>query len=232
MNTINEISYKATPSSASTLSSIYGPYINWINFGKDLTLKPGESYEVINTLDNTDYTLHMTLKGLGNNNLKSTALPLFSGNLGIAVGEQFHYAKVDVDGKIYIVANDLVDSLASEFGWENYKVVEVISGTSFDGVKYKHIFMDRVSPVVIGFHVTLDAGTGLVHIAPGYGADDFVIGKQFDLGLINGVNDQGILTEESGEFAGLFFEDANKAVVQKLEDLGVLLKLKFTPSPI
>ncbi len=149
------------------------------------------------------------------------------GNLGIAVGEQFDYAKVDVNGKIYIVANDLVDSLASEFGWENYKVLEVISGTSFDGVKYKHIFMDRVSPVVIGFHVTLDAGTGLVHIAPGYGADDFVIGKQFDLGLINGVNDQGILTEESGEFAGLFFEDANKAVVQKLEDLGVLLKLKF-----
>lgn len=149
------------------------------------------------------------------------------GNLGIAVGEQFDYAKVDVNGKIYIVANDLVDSLASEFGWENYKVVEVISGTSFDGVKYKHIFMDRVSPVVIGFHVTLDAGTGLVHIAPGYGADDFVIGKQFDLGLINGVNDQGVLTEESGEFAGLFFEDANKAVVQKLEDLGVLLKLKF-----
>lgn len=149
------------------------------------------------------------------------------GNLGIAVGENFDYAKVDVNGKIYIVANDLVDSLATEFGWTDYKVVEVISGTSFEGVKYRHVFMDRVSPVIIGFHVTLDAGTGLVHIAPGYGADDFIIGKQYDLGLINGVNDQGVLTEESGEFEGLFFEDANKAVVQKLDDLGVLLKLKF-----
>ncbi len=149
------------------------------------------------------------------------------GNLGIAVGEQFDYAKVEVNGKIYIVANDLVESLAKEFGWENYEVKETISGTSFDGVKYKHVFMDRVSPVIIGFHVTLDAGTGLVHIAPGYGADDFIIGKQYDLGLINGVNDQGVLTEESGEFQGLFFEDANKAVTQRLDELGVLLKLKF-----
>ena len=149
------------------------------------------------------------------------------GNLGIAVGENFDYAKVEVNNKIYIIANDLVSSLASEFGWEDYKVVEVISGTSFDGVKYRHVFMDRLSPVVIGFHVTLDAGTGLVHIAPGYGADDFVIGKQYDLGLINGVNDQGVLTEESGEFAGLFFEDANKAITQKLDEMGVLLKLKF-----
>ncbi len=149
------------------------------------------------------------------------------GNLAIAVGENFDYAKVLVDDKIYIMANDLVEDLVKEFGFENYEIKEVISGTSFEGVKYKHVFMDRVSPVVIGFHVTLDAGTGLVHIAPGYGADDFIIGKQYDLGLINGVDDQGVLTEESGPFAGLFFEDANKAITVKLDELKVLLKLKF-----
>ena len=149
------------------------------------------------------------------------------GNLAIAVGEQFYYAKVLVNEKTYIVANDLVETLAEEFGWENYEVKEVISGTSFENVEYKHVFMDRTSPVVVGHHVTLDAGSGLVHIAPGYGADDFEIGKKYNLGLINGVNDQGVLTEESGEFAGLFFEDANKAITQKLEELGVLLKLKF-----
>ena len=149
------------------------------------------------------------------------------GNLAIAVGENFLYAKVKVNDEIYIMANDLVDDLAKEFGFENYEIVEVIKGTDFDKVKYKHVFMDRISPVVIGFHVTLDAGTGLVHIAPGYGADDFIIGKQYNLGLINGVNDQGVLTEESGEFAGLFFEDANKAITVKLDELKVLLKLKF-----
>ncbi len=149
------------------------------------------------------------------------------GNLGIAVGENFDYAKVKVNDKIFIIANDLVESLATDFGWNEYEIVEVIPGTAFEGVKYKHVFMDRISPVIRGFHVTLDAGTGLVHIAPGYGADDFIIGKQYDLGLINGINDQGVLTEESGEFAGLFFEDANKAVTVKLDELGVLLKLKW-----
>ena len=149
------------------------------------------------------------------------------GNLGIAVGEQYIYAKVYVNDKIYILANDLVDSLAKEFGWTDYKIIETLSGTEFAGVNYKHVFIDRISPVIIGYHVTLDAGTGLVHIAPGYGADDFIIGKQYELGLINGIDNQGVLTEESGEFAGLYFEDANKAVVQKLDELGVLLKLKF-----
>ena len=87
--------------------------------------------------------------------------------------------------------------------------------------------MDRVAPVVDGFHVTLDAGTGLVHIAPMYGADDFIIGKEYNLEMINGIDDQGVLNELSGPFNGLFFEDANKAVTVKLDELGVLLKLKF-----
>lgn len=148
-------------------------------------------------------------------------------NTGIAISDKFDYAKVLVGDKYYIVANELLDSLAKEFNWENYEVVDVFSGSEFKGVKYKHVFMDRVAPVVDGFHVTLDAGTGLVHIAPMYGADDFIIGKEYNLEMINGIDDQGVLNELSGPFNGLFFEDANKAVTVKLDELGVLLKLKF-----
>ena len=148
-------------------------------------------------------------------------------NTGIAISEKFDYAKVLVNDKYYIVANELLDSLAKEFNWENYEVVDVFSGSEFKGVKYKHVFMDRVAPVVDGFHVTLDAGTGLVHIAPMYGADDFIIGKEYGLEMVNGIDDQGVLNELSGPFNGLFFEDANKAVTVKLDELGVLLKLKF-----
>lgn len=148
-------------------------------------------------------------------------------NTGIAISDKFDYAKVLVGDKYYIVANELLDSLAKEFNWENYEVVDVFSGSEFKGVKYKHVFMDRVAPVVDGFHVTLDAGTGLVHIAPMYGADDFIIGKEYNLEMINGIDDQGVLNELSGPFNGLFFEDANKAVTAKLDELGVLLKLKF-----
>lgn len=148
-------------------------------------------------------------------------------NTGIAISDKFDYAKVLVGDKYYIVANELLDSLAKEFNWENYEVVDVFSGSDFKGVKYKHVFMDRIAPVVDGFHVTLDAGTGLVHIAPMYGADDFIIGKEYGLEMVNGIDDQGVLNELSGPFNGLFFEDANKAVTVKLEELGVLLKLKF-----
>ena len=148
-------------------------------------------------------------------------------NTGIAISEKFDYAKVKVNDKYYIVANELLDSLAKEFNWEDYEVVDVFSGSEFKGVKYKHVFMDRIAPVVDGFHVTLDAGTGLVHIAPMYGADDFIICKEYGLEMVNGIDDQGVLNELSGPFSGLFFEDANKAVTVKLEELGVLLKLKF-----
>ncbi len=148
-------------------------------------------------------------------------------NTGIAISDKFDYAKVLVNDKYYIVANELLEDLAKEFGWENYEVVNVFTGDKFAGVKYKHVFMDRVAPVVDGFHVTLDAGTGLVHIAPMYGADDFIIGKEYNLEMINGIDDQGVLNELSGPFNGLFFEDANKAVTVKLDELGVLLKLKF-----
>ena len=148
-------------------------------------------------------------------------------NTGIAISEKFDYVKVLVNDKYYIVANELLEDLAKEFGWENYEVVNVFTGDKIEGVKYKHVFMDRVAPVIDGFHVTLDAGTGLVHIAPMYGADDFIIGKEYNLEMVNGIDDQGVLNELSGEFNGLFFEDANKAITVKLDELGVLLKLKF-----
>jgi len=149
------------------------------------------------------------------------------GNLAIAIGSNIDYVKVKVDNHHYILAKELHESLLSEFGFENYEVEQVINGKDLQGIKYRHVFVDRISPVVIGYHVTLDAGTGLVHIAPSYGVDDFNIGKEYNLGMINGVDDQGILNDESGEFSGLYFEDANKKVTEKLDELGVLLKLKW-----
>lgn len=146
------------------------------------------------------------------------------GNLGIAVGPEFEYARVLVDNQNYIVANDLLTNLAQLFEWEKYEVVDVIKGNFLEGLKYKHIFIDSILPVVIGDHVTLDDGTGLVHTAPGYGVEDFLIGQQYDLGLINGVDDQGYLTKESGEFEGLYFEEANEKIIEKTAELGHLLK--------
>ena len=148
------------------------------------------------------------------------------GNTAIAVGADFDYVKVEVDGKKYVVASVLLDGLKNDFKWENVKVLGTFLGSKLEGVKYHHVFMERISPVVLGDEVTLDAGTGLVHTAPSYGDADFILGKKYNLEMVFGIDDDGKLNKESGEFAGLYFEDANKAVITKLNELGVLLCVK------
>ena len=149
------------------------------------------------------------------------------GNTAIAVGGEFNYVKVLVNGSYYIVAESLLEELTTLFNWDTYEVVSTFKGINLDGVKYKHVCMDRISPVVIGDNVTLESGTGLVHTAPSYGDDDFILGKKYNLEMVFGVDDDGVLNKESGEFAGLYFEDANKAVIERLDELKALLALKY-----
>ncbi len=149
------------------------------------------------------------------------------GNTGVCAGANFDYSRVKVGENIYVAATELVKPLMEECGFENYEIIDTFKGEELLNVKYKHPFMDRISPVVTADHVTLDTGTGLVHTAPAYGVDDFNAGKAYNLEMINGVNDQGYLTEESGMFKGLFFEDANKEITKWLDENGYLLKLKF-----
>ncbi len=149
------------------------------------------------------------------------------GNSGVCAGPNFDYSRVKVGDNIYIAATELVKPLMEECEFTNYEIIDTFKGENLQNVKYKHPFMDRISPVVTADHVTLDTGTGLVHTAPAYGVDDFNAGKQYGLEMINGVNDQGYLTEESGMFKDLFFEDANKEITKWLDANGYLLKLKF-----
>ncbi len=150
------------------------------------------------------------------------------GNLAIATGEDFNYVVVEAKNEKFVLAEELVESLAETFEWETYKVVKTIKGSKLEGVQYEHPLYGRIQPVVIGHHVTLESGTGLVHIAPGHGEDDYIIGKKYGLDVLCPVNGSGVLTEEAGEeFAGMFYEKANKAIGEKLESLGALLSLKF-----
>lgn len=148
------------------------------------------------------------------------------GNTAVCVGADFDYSKVKVGNDNYIVASELLESLMQEFGFENYEILSTFKGLNLENVMYCHPFMDRTSPVVTGQHVTLDAGTGLVHTAPAYGVDDFNVGQKYHLEMVNGVNDQGVLTKESGMFEGLSVEDANKEIPNWLKENGYLLKLK------
>lgn len=149
------------------------------------------------------------------------------GNTGICVNPDFEYVKVDVEGKHYVVGATLLDKVAPLFKWENYTELSRFKGKDIEGVKYHHPLVERISPVICGEEVSDEDGTGLVHVAPSYGEVDFAWGKKYGLEMIFGVNDDGKLNENSGkEFAGLYFEDANKAVISKLNELGNLLCVK------
>ncbi len=150
-------------------------------------------------------------------------------NLAVAVGEDFDYALVRTSaGKTYIIASKLVSELMEkEFEISDYEIVKVLKGSEVAGIKYKHPLCERTSPVLIGHHVTLESGTGCVHIAPGHGEDDFIIGKKFGLDVLCPVDEKGHLTEEAGEFAGLYYDKANKSIGEKLEECGALLSLKI-----
>ncbi|QWQ38925.1 isoleucine--tRNA ligase [Gemella sp. zg-570] len=146
-------------------------------------------------------------------------------NVAIAVNKDFLYQVVAVNDQKYLVAKDLLDKLAKEFAWESYQIVNEVNGADLEYLLCKHPFLDRESMLIVGDHVTLEAGTGLVHTAPGHGVDDYNVGfLQYKLPVISPVDNQGIFTEEAGMFAGKFVFDANKDIIEHLASLGALLK--------
>ncbi len=148
-------------------------------------------------------------------------------NLAVAVGEDLEYSLVETNGRKLMLGTALVEEVMSAIGVEEHKVLKTYKGAELEGITYEHPIEKRVQPVVIGHHVTEDGGTGVVHIAPGHGEDDFLIGKKYGLDILCPVNERGVMTAEAGFVEGLFYEDANKEIGMKLEELGALLKLKF-----
>ena len=146
-------------------------------------------------------------------------------NLGIAVYPDFEYQVVKYNGESYLVAKERVAFLAEKFGWENYETGEVLVGKDLEYLLCQHPFLDRTSTLILADYVTLDSGTGLVHTAPGHGVDDYLVGQlQYKLGVLSPVDNQGVLTEEAGQFAGKFVFDANKDIIAHLAETGALLK--------
>ncbi|RSK53165.1 isoleucine--tRNA ligase [Bacillus canaveralius] len=148
-------------------------------------------------------------------------------NLGISVHPDLIYVVVKANGKKYVVAEALLESVTNEVGWETAEVVKKVTGSELEYVLAKHPIYGRDSLVMLGEHVTTDAGTGCVHTAPGHGEDDFYVGQKYGLGVLNPVDDKGVMTDEAPGFEGLFYDTANKPITEKLEEAGALVKLSF-----
>lgn len=150
-------------------------------------------------------------------------------NVAITVHPDLIYGQYNVNGDKYIIGKDLVANVAEALGW-NEDAIELekeFKGSDLEYIETQHPFVDRVSLVINGLHVTTDAGTACVHTAPGHGEDDFVVGQKYNLPVISPVDDKGVFTEEAGQFEGMFYDKANKEITDLLKENGSLLKLEF-----
>jgi isoleucyl-tRNA synthetase len=172
-----------------------------------------------------------TLKNLGNPS-KPTSIVIWTttpwtipANTGISLHPDFEYAVYDAGAENFVVAKGLKDAFEKDTGLtltEGY----TFKGAALEFGKARHPWIDRDSILVLGDHVSLDAGTGAVHTAPGHGADDFKVGMKYKLAVLNPVDDSGNYTDEVPEFKGMNIFKANPLIVEKLQATGHILNFK------
>ena len=143
-------------------------------------------------------------------------------NLAIAVHPDLEYAVLEVNGERLVVAAELADGLLSLWGLEGKESLK-IAGRILEGTVCRHPWIDRNSPVILADYVTVTAGTGLVHIAPGHGQEDYDSGRKYNLSPYSPVDDDGRFTSEVPEFQGLEVWKANPEIIAHLRQRGALL---------
>ncbi|MFP4021668.1 MAG: isoleucine--tRNA ligase [Halanaerobium sp.] len=149
-------------------------------------------------------------------------------NMAVAFHPEFPYVVVEAEGEKLVMAKDLVDSVMSKSGIEDYEVIsEEFSGRELENKKARHPIVDRESLLILGEHVTLEQGSGCVHTAPGHGHDDFMIGQEYGLEVYAPMDDKGYFTEEAGDFAGKHYDEVNIMVTDKLKEKNLLMNLDF-----
>ncbi|UOF89173.1 isoleucine--tRNA ligase [Fodinisporobacter ferrooxydans] len=146
-------------------------------------------------------------------------------NVAIALGPDFEYEAVRAGGQILLFASALRDSVLKAAGLSGASVEQLGTwkGRELEGVVAAHPLFDRQSVVVLGDHVTLDAGTGCVHTAPGHGMEDYEVGLKYQLPILAPIDDQGKFTSEAGAYQGQFYLKANQAIRNDLQASGHLL---------
>jgi isoleucyl-tRNA synthetase len=147
-------------------------------------------------------------------------------NLAVSLNPVYDYVVVQAGDERLMLAEDLLDAAMKRYGVEDYKILARGKGEVLDKQKLRHPFYDRESLIVIGDHVTLEAGTGAVHTAPGHGQDDFIIGKKYDLEIYNPVGDNGCFLDNTEFFAGQHVFKANDAVIEKLKENNALMHVE------
>ena len=148
-------------------------------------------------------------------------------NVAISMHPRFEYSIFEKGADVYVAATDLLGAFLSDVGWEesDIKILATAVGQDFELMEVKHPLIDRKSKIILGEHVTLDAGTGLVHTAPGHGLEDYEVGVKYGIEVLSPLDSTGCWTEEGRipELVGVPYYKGNDMVIDMLEDKKALV---------
>ena len=153
-------------------------------------------------------------------------------NVAIAAHPDYEYVFLHVGNEIYVVAEGLLEDFIKRLEIKEHKIIDKTKGKFLEGILARHPFIEREVPVVLDELVTLEQGTGLVHIAPGHGEEDYGVGLKYDLPIVMPVDDRGYFDNSAPDFIkGKYYDEANKLITEKMKQDGTLLKLEFFKHP-
>ena len=153
----------------------------------------------------------------------TTTIWTLPGNLAIALHPAESYAIVKApNGEMYIMAEALVKKVMGIGGFEDYEIVETHEGSFYENMLADHPFLPKTSRLLLADYVTMDSGTGCVHTAPGFGADDYMTCKRYGMDMVVPVDDRGRHTDYAGKYAGLKTEESNPIILNDLKESGFL----------
>ncbi len=148
-------------------------------------------------------------------------------NMAISLHPKFEYTFFEYNGDIYVVAQELLGAFLADVDWkeEDIKVLGTCVGQDLELLKTQHPIANRKSPIILGEHVTLDAGTGAVHTAPGHGLEDYEVGCRYGIEVFSPLDGRGVWTEavNDKDLEGVPYYKGNKIVIEKLQNCGALL---------
>ena len=153
----------------------------------------------------------------------TTTIWTLPGNLAIAMHPDEQYALVKAsNGEIYIMAEPLVNRVMSIGGFDSYEILESHPGSFYENMLARHPFLDKSSRLLLADYVTMESGTGCVHTAPGFGADDYMTCMRYGMEMVVPVDDQGRHTDYAGKYAGMETEESNPVILQDMKESGML----------
>ena len=218
----------------SALAEAEVEYQDKVSFSIDVRYSPQDEGELLSKFDAIDGSMG---EGAVSMIIWTTTPWTLPSSQAVSAHADLEYALVEMDaadeeneglgiGKERVVlASSMVEDIMTRWGIEGYKVVALSKGEKLAGLKLKHPFVEREIPLILGEHVTTEAGTGLVHTAPDHGADDFVVGKQNGMGTLNLVSANGVYSEATEFFAGQHVYKVDQPVCDLLLEKGRLVRL-------